>query len=91
MKKIIKLSESDLNRIVRRVIKENDSIFANQRLNLGSNFKGPDKSQLIGDLEQTMNKAVREFRERGLKDKDILLVVNSWVESLKSRIKRGDE
>jgi hypothetical protein len=91
MRKIVKLTESDLNRIVRRVIKENDSIFANQRLNMGSNFEGPEKAQLMGELESIMNKTVREFGERGLKDKDILLIVNSWAESLKSRIKRGRE
>lgn len=91
MKKIVKLTESDLNRIVRRVIKENDSWFANQKLNLNPHFEGPEKAQLMGELESIMNKTVREFGERGLKDRDILLIVNSWAETLRSRIKRGRE
>lgn len=57
MKKIIKLTESDLSRIVKRVIKENsdksDDLYSSIN-DLIDNFEGIDESEIIMVLENIL-------------------------------------
>jgi hypothetical protein len=75
MKKIIKLTESDLTRIVKKIVKENESSFS-------------DEQRISGDFEHEMGKLLRNFEDRGMSLEQIHKQFKTWDQYLYAKIHR---
>ncbi len=85
MKKVVRLNESDIEKLVKKIINEYGSMYSQEELEHMRKNMVPTKSELEGELNNILGKYTRG----GMSDQDIHDVLNSWSENYKSRTIRG--
>jgi len=89
MKKVIRLTESDLTRIVKRVINEAGSPYDDYHREQMWNNPEPTPKPTKEDLENELNRILGRYTRGGMEDHDIYEVLSSWTENYNARSIRG--
>ena len=88
MKRVVRLTERDLTRVVKRTILEYGSVYDDQQreemFNTPREKKVPTKEELEGVLTNIFGRFSRE----GMSDSDMYDVISSWSENYFARINR---
>lgn len=85
MKKVVRLNESDIEKLVKKIINEYGSTYSQEELDHMRKNMVPKKS----DLESKLKDILGEYTRKGMSDQDIHDVLKSWTENYKSRTIRG--
>jgi len=89
MKRITKLNERDLTRIVKRVINEAGSPYDDYDLQQMRDNPEPTPKPTKEELEGELNNLLGRYTRGGMEDQDIYEVLSGWVENYNARSIRG--
>ena len=88
MKKVIKLTESDLTRIVKKTILEYGSVYDDRQREEMWNTPRERKVPTKEDLERALTNLFAMYTDGGMSDSDMYDVISSWAENYLARKKR---
>jgi uncharacterized protein YpuA (DUF1002 family) len=85
MKKVVRLNESDIEKLVKKIINEYGSTYSQEELEHMRKNMVPTEE----DLESELNNILGEYTRKGMSDQDIHDVLKSWTENYEARTIRG--
>lgn len=85
MKKVVRLNESDIEKLVKKIINEYGSPYSQEELEHMRKNMVPTKSE----LESQLNNIFGRYTRGGMSDQDIHDVLKSWTENYEARVIRG--
>ena len=89
MKRVVRLTERDLTRLVKRTILEYGSVYDDQQREEMFNNPMEKKMPTKEDLERVLTNIFGRFSREGMSDSDMYDVISSWADNYMSRKKRG--
>jgi len=88
MKRIVRLTERDLTRIVKKTLLEYGSVYDDQQREEMFNTPREKKVPTKEDLESTLTRIFGNYSNEGMSDSDMYDVISSWAENYFARKSR---